>query len=229
MKDSLNIVLQKIKEIDSKLLQRSRNSSKVSLDPVFFQVKSLANFSSIFIEETKKEVKEVKEIKEIKEVKEEKRLPRDFRKVMQTVREKLPKFSQLLLLEDAIQQAAQKTQISQSLLKAIIMVGSNNDLKAFSPEGKIGLMQLMPQRAKEFGAQDYFDPQENVLAGAKYLKKLLKIFKNDLEFSLAAYYNDSSDSVKDFGGIPPYQETIAYVQKVKKQLKDFLNESSHKD
>lgn len=74
-------------------------------------------------------------------------------------------------------------------------------------------MQLMPATARDLAVYDPFDPIENVRAGTRYLRQMLDAFDGSLELALAAY-NAGPEAVRRFGGIPPYPETIDYVEKV---------------
>ena len=113
-----------------------------------------------------------------------------------------------------IDEVAVKVGISADLLHAVIAAESRYNSRALSPRGAIGLMQLLPATAKRFGAQDPYAPQENVLAGAHYLKWLMAMFQDDLELVLAAYNAGEQAVMKAGGRIPPYAETQAYVPRV---------------
>jgi len=105
--------------------------------------------------------------------------------------------------------------ISPDLVRAVIQVESAFNPRAVSHKGAMGLMQLMPATATEFGVADPFDPQENIGAGVKYLKRLLARYDNDLELALAAY-NAGPGAVDRYGQkVPPYRETRDYLRKVK--------------
>ncbi len=104
--------------------------------------------------------------------------------------------------------------IDPRLIKAIIKVESNFNPRAVSPKGAMGLMQLMPETARRNGVGDPYNPAENIRGGVKYFKKLTRMFKGDLRLALAGY-NAGEDAVVEYGyRIPPYQETINYVDKV---------------
>ena len=102
--------------------------------------------------------------------------------------------------------------IDPNLVKAIIQVESNYNPKATSRVGARGLMQLMPATAKILKVKNISDPRENIKAGSKFLKFLLKEFKTK-DHAIAAY-NAGPGIVKKYKGIPPYKETIHYVKKV---------------
>lgn len=108
--------------------------------------------------------------------------------------------------------AAKKTNTDSRLLEAVAAAESGFNPQAVSPKGALGLMQLMPDVARSLGVSDPFDPAQNVRAGAEYLHDMLDRF-GDLELALAAY-NAGPAAVEKYGGVPPYPETQAYIQKV---------------
>ena len=117
---------------------------------------------------------------------------------------------------------AQQAQLPTALLQAVIQVESAYNPQAVSPKGAVGLMQLMPATAKRYGVIDRTDPVANLNGGARYLRDLLTLFNEDLTLALAAY-NAGEQAVKKYNNkIPPYQETINYVNKVKKLYERFL-------
>ena len=87
------------------------------------------------------------------------------------------------------------------------------NVRAVSPKGAQGLMQLMPRTATELGVRNVFDPQANVEGGTRYLRELLERYNFDLVKALAAY-NAGTHRVEQYGGVPPYYETKAYVARI---------------
>jgi len=122
-------------------------------------------------------------------------------------------------IQSAIQQASQKHQVNQELITEIIRAESGFNPQAVSKSGAIGLMQLMPQTARQLGTQNPFDPTQNIDSGTRYLKTLLEQYENNLPMALAAY-NAGPSVVEKYKGIPPYPETKAYVEKIISRLKD---------
>ncbi len=109
---------------------------------------------------------------------------------------------------------ATQVSIAPELLHAVIAVESGYDVRALSPRGAIGLMQLLPATAQRFGVKNPYSPKENLMGGASYLKWLMALFDNDLELVLAAYNAGENAVLKAGLRIPPYAETQAYVPKV---------------
>ena len=114
---------------------------------------------------------------------------------------------------DSIDLAARKYRIDKELIQAVIAVESCFNRKAISPAGAEGLMQLMPATADRFGVADSFNARQNILAGSRYLKWLLKRYNNNLKFAVAAY-NAGEGRVDRYKGIPPFKETKHYVKNV---------------
>jgi soluble lytic murein transglycosylase-like protein len=114
-----------------------------------------------------------------------------------------------------IEEHATRNTISADLVRALIQAESAFNPFARSPKGAMGLMQLMPATALEFGVLNPYDPIENVRAGVKYLKQLLTSYHGREELALAAY-NAGPGAVKKYGGtVPPYRETQNYVARVR--------------
>ena len=93
------------------------------------------------------------------------------------------------------------------------MAESGYNPRAISKKGAIGLMQVMPTTASDLGIKDLYNPEYNVDAGVRYIKKLLKQFNGDLRLALAAY-NAGSKKVRKYRGIPPFKSTHQYIKKV---------------
>jgi len=115
-----------------------------------------------------------------------------------------------------VHDAAKKYKLDPKLVEAVIKVESAGEANAISNKGAVGLMQLMKPTAEELGVTDRYDPRQNVFGGSKYLRQLLSRFDGNLEHALAAY-NAGPGAVKKYNGIPPYKETIRYVEKVLNQ------------
>jgi hypothetical protein len=114
-----------------------------------------------------------------------------------------------------IHAAADRYGVDADLIHCVMAVESNFDPKAVSPKKASGLMQLMPQTAAQYGVKNIFDPEENVNAGTRYLKELLGKY-NDLTLALAAY-NAGPERVDQYGRrVPPFLETMKYVQRITK-------------
>lgn len=113
-----------------------------------------------------------------------------------------------------IERVADKTRIRPELLHAVVLAESAYDVKAVSQAGAMGLMQLMPATAEKYGVSDPFDATQNLMGGALLLRDLLTRFNYNLKLALAAY-NAGANAVVRYGNqIPPFPETINYVDKV---------------
>jgi soluble lytic murein transglycosylase-like protein len=115
--------------------------------------------------------------------------------------------------ERLVREAAERHHVDPALVRAVIETESNWNPRAYSHKGAGGLMQLIPTTAQRFGANDVFNPQQNIDAGVKYLKTLLERYNGNLDLALAAY-NAGEGAVDRAHGIPAYRETRNYVQKV---------------
>jgi soluble lytic murein transglycosylase len=122
--------------------------------------------------------------------------------------------------DDVIAEAAIENDLSFYLLKAMIHVESYFNPYAISRKGALGLMQIMPENLETLNIDHPFDPRENVMGGASYLKNMLKRFDGKLELALAAY-NAGPSAVEKYSDVPPYRETQQYVQKVLKLFKQY--------
>jgi soluble lytic murein transglycosylase-like protein len=115
--------------------------------------------------------------------------------------------------ESLIQQASQKYGVDADLVKAVIQNESAFNPSAVSSAGALGLMQLMPATADNLGVDNPLDPAQNIDGGVKLLRELLNQFGGNVTNTLAAY-NAGPGAVQQYGGVPPYQETQLYVQRI---------------
>jgi len=113
--------------------------------------------------------------------------------------------------------AAALHNVSTQLVRAVIQVESDFDSLARSSKGAQGLMQLMPDTARQLGVSNPFDPRQNIFAGVRYLRILLDMFGGDVSLATAAY-NAGATSVQRYSGVPPYKETRDYVAKIQSLL-----------
>jgi hypothetical protein len=115
--------------------------------------------------------------------------------------------------DDVIRRVAAEHRMDFALVKAVMHVESSFNPYARSHKGALGLMQVMPDTAKRHGVLDIYNPTQNIEAGVKHLKYLTQKFNNESYLVLAAY-NAGENAVLQYNGIPPYQETLSYVDKV---------------
>lgn len=112
-----------------------------------------------------------------------------------------------------INDAASQFGVDPALVRAVIHAESAFRPSVKSHKGAVGLMQLMPATAEELGVVDRYNPDENITGGVKYLAYLLEVFDGDTRLATAAY-NAGPGAVRRHGGVPPYAETQAYVERV---------------
>jgi hypothetical protein len=128
-------------------------------------------------------------------------------------------------LNEVVNSASQRYWLDPDLVSSVIKAESGFNVRAVSPKGAQGLMQLMPGTASQLGVPNAFDPAANVEGGTKYLRELLERYNFDLVKALAAY-NAGPLRVEQFGGVPPYYETRAYVARV---VRDFNKKKAAKE
>lgn len=109
--------------------------------------------------------------------------------------------------------AAKTYKVDDAFVRAIAHAESGFDAKATSPKGAMGVMQLMPATARELGVADGYAHDQSIRGGAKHLAALLRRYKGDFTRAAAAY-NAGIGAVARYGGVPPYRETLEYVDKV---------------
>lgn len=128
--------------------------------------------------------------------------------------------------DPTIRSVAKIYKLPHTLLHAVITAESYYNPDAVSKAGAVGLMQLMPGTAKQYGVSNRLDPKQSIYGGTRYLRYLAKLFDNDLTLMLAAY-NAGEGAVKKYGNkVPPYKETRNYVKKVIKYYKKYRSTMS---
>ena len=120
-------------------------------------------------------------------------------------------------LDELVTSASTRYRMDPDLVNSVIRAESGFNVRARSPKGAQGLMQLMPGTASKLGVRNAYDPQANVDGGTKYLRQLLEKYNFDLVKALAAY-NAGPERVEKFGGVPPFHETRVYVARI---VRDF--------
>jgi len=120
--------------------------------------------------------------------------------------------------KDIFIEASQKYNVSYDLLTAMAQQESGFNPEAVSKTGAMGIMQIMPETAKELGLDQPFDAYDNIMAGANYISQKLQEYDGDVDKALAAY-NAGSSVVNMYGGVPPYGETQSYVENIKAIMK----------
>lgn len=121
-----------------------------------------------------------------------------------------------------ITEAANSNGLSPHLLKALIHVESYFDPRAVSKKGALGLTQIMPANLELLNVRDPFNPKDNIMGGARYLKSMMNRFGGRLNLALAAY-NAGPTAVERYKDIPPFRETRNYVEKVLKYFRHYKN------
>ena len=125
-----------------------------------------------------------------------------------------PRIDQNLKYNQLVEDVALTYGLDSALLYAVISAESGYNRKAVSKKGASGLMQLMPLIAKHYGVVDLLDPVQNLHGGAQYLRDMLILFNNDVSLAVAAYNAGETAVVRHGNRIPPYRETMNYVQRV---------------
>ncbi len=113
-------------------------------------------------------------------------------------------------------------QLDVTLVKAVIKAESAFNPKAISRKGAQGLMQLMPDTARELRVDDPFDPYDNLQGGVRYLRRMLDAFGGNVTLALAAY-NAGPNAVQSANAVPPFPETRTYIRRVLQYQREYLN------
>jgi len=116
-----------------------------------------------------------------------------------------------------IVEAAKKFDVDAALVSAVIKAESDFNPQEISNKGARGLMQLMPATAERFGVTNSFDPVANIYAGTRYLRWLLKTFDGNADYAVAAY-NAGEGNVWKYKGVPPFRETVTYINRIAKHF-----------
>jgi hypothetical protein len=117
-----------------------------------------------------------------------------------------------------IVEAARHFDVDAALVSAVIKAESDYDPRTVSHKGARGLMQLMPATAARFGVHDSHDPKASIYGGTRYLRWLLKTFDGNADLAVAAY-NAGEGNVWKYKGVPPFRETVTYINRIAKHLR----------
>lgn len=145
----------------------------------------------------------------------------DFAAVLESNTRTEGKAAATASMEDIFLKAAEAYQVPVNLIKAVAKTESNFNPDAVSCCGAQGVMQLMPSTAAGLGVTDAFDAEQNIMGGTKYLSQMLDLYDGDVKLTLAAY-NAGAGNVAKYGGIPPFKETQAYVERVMEYMGEDL-------
>ena len=119
--------------------------------------------------------------------------------------------------KDLVSKYSTQYGVNADLVHAVIQTESSYVPDAVSPKGARGLMQLMPETAVNYGVSDNFDAEENIKGGVHLLSDLIEKYDGDVKLVLAAY-NAGEGAVKKYNGVPPYRETVEYIQKIERYM-----------
>jgi len=118
--------------------------------------------------------------------------------------------------------AAKKFDVDAALVSAVIKAESDFNPREVSNKGARGLMQLMPATAERFGVTNAYDPEANIYAGTRYLRWLLKTFDNNADLAVAAY-NAGEGNIWKYNGVPPFRETVNYINRIAKHIRKAID------
>jgi len=120
-----------------------------------------------------------------------------------------------------IVEAAKKFDVDAALVSAVIKAESDFNAREISNKGARGLMQLMPSTAERFGVTDSYDPAANIYGGVRYLRWLLQTFNGNADLAVAAY-NAGEGNVWKYNGVPPFRETVNYINRIAKHIRNAM-------
>jgi hypothetical protein len=124
---------------------------------------------------------------------------------------------------EIIVEAARRFDVDAALVSAVIKAESDYNPKCLSNKGARGLMQLMPATAERFGVTNSFDPAENIYAGTRYLRWLLKTFDGNADLAVAAY-NAGEGNIWKYNGVPPFRETVNYINRISNHIRKAIEQ-----
>lgn len=125
-------------------------------------------------------------------------------------------------MDSIFEEAAERYNVPVNLLMAVGKAESGYNADAVSSAGAMGVMQLMPATAASLGVDNAFDARSNIMGGAKYLSQMLQRYNGDIDLALAAY-NAGSGNVEKYGGVPPFDETINYISRIRGYMGEDLS------
>lgn len=125
---------------------------------------------------------------------------------------------------EIIIKAGKKFDVDAALISAVIKAESDYNARETSHKGARGLMQLMPATAERFGVSNSYDPEENIYAGTRYLRWLLKTFDGNADLAVAAY-NAGEGNIWKYNGVPPFRETVTYINRIAKHIRKAIDEN----
>ncbi len=121
-----------------------------------------------------------------------------------------------------IVEAGRKFDVDAALISAVIKAESDFNPREISNKGARGLMQLMPATAQRFGVTNSYDPEENIYAGTRYLRWLLKTFDGNADLAVAAY-NAGEGNIWKYNGVPPFRETVNYINRIARNIRKAMD------
>ncbi len=143
---------------------------------------------------------------------------RDFKNTSESISPSKSSIDRLKKFDDIISKASDSFNLDEGLIRSVILTESAANPKAISSANAKGLMQLIDSTAADMDVKNVWNPKDNIFGGAKYLSKMLKKYDGDIDLSLAAY-NAGPGNVKKYDGIPPFEETKNYINRVKGYMK----------
>ena len=129
--------------------------------------------------------------------------------------------------DTVIVEAAKKFDVDAALVSAVIKAESDFNPREYSNKGAQGLMQLMPGTAVRFGVSNAWDPVANIYGGVRYLRWLLETFDGNADYAVAAY-NAGEGNVWKYNGVPPFRETINYVNRIARHIREKAESKNQK-